>query len=543
MALGERVSPTTLPAALAQRATRDAERPFLLSPAGRTTFGEADSQAEALAAALHGLGVEAGDRVALLLPPCPEFAVATFAVAKLGAVLVPLNPRLPGPELQYLLRHSEAVVAVTIETFEGVDYLQLFEGLFPHLPELQYLVTVGEEDLWYDDRIFQYEDLISSGQGRDWAPPPEPEGEPGDEVFGLLYTSGTTGKPKGVLLTHANLVAVAVSAVERLGIGPDDRVVGVSALFHVFGLGQGLVGSVISGATLVLDAATDGPSTLDLVEKHRATVQYGTPTLYETQLLEQGARPRDLSSLRLALISGAPVSGGLPERVEEAMDAAVVIGYSVTETGALVSVSSPGADASARHYTVGTPLPGVEVRIVSDASVPDPEEVEGELPSESVGEIAVGGIGVMRGYYRQPRLTSRSLDPEGHFLTGDLGMLDEGGRLHLVGRHREVIIRAGHNVHPREVENRLGMHPAVQDVTVVGLPDPILGETICACVVPVEGAIVTEDELKEWCRSTLADHRVPDLVRLFDAFPMTGTGKVRRVEVARLLREAVRADT
>jgi len=210
---------TSLAGVLAQRATRDPERVFLLSPQGRMTFGEADSQAEALAAAFHGLGVEAGDRIALLLPPCPEFVVATFAAAKLGAVIVPLNPRLPGPELQYLLRHSEAVAAVTIEGFEGIDYLELFEALFPQLPELQYLVTVGEEDLWYDDRIFQYEDLLSSGQGRDYAPG-EASGAPVDEVFGLLYTSGTTGKPKGVLLTHANLVQVAQAAAERLGVGP-----------------------------------------------------------------------------------------------------------------------------------------------------------------------------------------------------------------------------------------------------------------------------------------------------------------------------------
>ncbi len=547
MALHQRASSTTLNQALAQRATVDPERAFLLSGAGRTTFGEVDSRAESMAAALHGLGVEAGDRIALLLPPCPEFAVSMFAAAKLGAVIVPLNPRLPAPELQYLLRHSEAVAAVTIESFEDVDYLQLFEALFPQLPELQYLVTVGEEDLWYDDRIFQYEDLMSAGQGRDYPAPSPAEPDPADDVMALVYTSGTTGKPKGVLLTHGNLVRVAASAVERLGIRPDDRVVGLSALFHVFGLGQGILGSLLSGSTLVLDTSSDGPATLDLVEKHRATVQYGTPTLYETQLLEQGARPRDLGSLRLALVSGAQVPTGLPARIETATGATVVLGYSVTETGALVSVTPPGASEAVRHFTVGTPLEGVEVRIVPDASVPDPEpglEAEaGDLPSESVGEIGVRGVGVMQGYYRQPRLTSRSLDPDGFFLTGDLGMLDEEGHLHLVGRHREVIIRAGHNVHPREVENRLGMHPAVLDVAVVGLPDAILGETICACVVPVEGAIVTEDELREWCRATLADHRVPDIVRLFDAFPMTGTGKVRRVEVARLLRESVRVDT
>jgi len=538
-----RVSPPTLTAALAQRATLDPERVFLLSGGGRTTFGETDSQAEAMAAALHGLGVEAGDRVALLLPPCPEFAVALFAAAKIGAVVVPLNPRLPGPELRYLLRHSEAVAAVTIETFEGVDYLQLFEGLFPQLPALKYLVTVGKEDLWYDDRIFQYEDLLSAGQGRDYPAAPAVEGEPEDAVVGLLYTSGTTGKPKGVLLTHANLIRIAAAAVARLDIRETDRIAGISALFHVFGLGQGLVGSVLAGSTLVLDPSTDGPATLDLIEMHRATVQYGTPTLYETQLLEQEARPRDLSSLRLALVSGAPVSGGLPARIESATGATVVLGYSVTEAGALVSVTPPDAPEAVRHFTVGLPLEGVEIRIVPDASVPDPEGDDEHLPSESVGEIGVRGTGMMDGYYRQPRLTSRSLGHEGYFLTGDLGMLDEEGCLHLVGRHRDVILRAGHNVHPREVENRLGMHPAVLDVAVVGLPDAILGETICACVVPVEGAIVTEDELKEWCRATLADHRVPDLVRLFDAFPMTGTGKVRRVEVARMLKDSARTDT
>lgn len=542
MALSERSSAGTLHGALADRAARDRDRPFLLGGDARLTFGETRDQAESLAAALHGLGVEAGDRIALLLPPCPEFAVALFAASRLGAVVVPLNPRLPGPELQYLLRHSEAVAAVTIETFEGRDYLQLFEGFLPHLPELQYLVTVGEEDLWYDDRIFQYEDLLSAGRGKDPAPETAAEGEPGEEIVGLLYTSGTTGKPKGVLLTHANIVEIARASVGRIGLRGDDRVVGVSALFHVFGLGQGILGCVLSGSTLLLDAEIDGRRTLDLIEKHRATVVYGTPTLFETLLLEHERRPRDVASLRLALVSGAPVPAGLPERIESALGAGVVLGYSVTETGALVTVTPADADRGVRHLTVGVPLDGVEVRIVADASVPEPEDTD-DLPTESVGEIAVRGIGVMRGYYRQPRMTSRALDPDGYFLTGDLGMLDEAGHLHLVGRHREVIIRAGHNVHPREVENRLSMHPAVHEVAVVGLPDPILGESICACVVPVEGAIVTEGELKEWCRATLAEHRVPDLVRLVDALPMTGTGKVRRVEVARLLKETAQTDT
>jgi len=542
MALLERLQQATVPAVLSHRATVDPERVFLLSRDARMTFGEAAGQSDALAAGLHGLGVEAGDRIALLLPPCPEFAVAMFAAAKLGAVVVPLNPRMTGPELRYLLRHSEAVAVVTIERFGGVDYLQLFEDLFPHLPELQYLVTVGEEELWYDDRIFQYEDLISSGQGRDYAVQNAADGGGEEEVFSLVYTSGTTGKPKGVLLTHGNLVGTAGATVEALEIGPEDRAVGVSALFHVFGLGPGLLGAVLSGSTLILEAEPSGPRVLDLIEKHRATIAYGTPTLFETQLREQSRRPRDLSSLRLSVIAGAPVPEGLPARVEEGLGATVVVGYSLTEASSLVAVGRVGDSQGERRMTVGRPLAGAEVRILADSAVSELEEF-GELPPESVGEIAVRGRGVMKGYYRQPRLTSQSLDPDGFYRTGDLGMLDDSGCLHLVGRHREVIIRSGYNVHPRELEDRLHMHPAVQEVTVIGLPDVILGESICACVVPIEGAIVTEDELRDWCGATLAEHKIPDRVRLFDGFPMTGTGKVRRVEVARLAREAVFADT
>lgn len=529
MALTERFRGFNVASSLALRATSDPERPFLISESGVLTYAEVDGQSDALAAALANLGVERGDRVALVLPSCPEFVVTVFAVAKLGAVVVPLNPRQPATELQYMLRHSEAVCAVTIERAYGLDFLQLFEDLVVRLPELQFLVTVGEEDLWYDDRIFQYEDLLSAGAGRDY---PGVDVDPAADCFALVYTSGTTGKPKGVMLSHTNLVSVAAGTGDALGLESGDRIAGVSALFHVFGLAPGLLSATLAGAALILADEPDAGVTLDLVEQHRATVLYGVPTLFVGEIVEQERTARDVSSLRLAMPAGAPVSRDLVDRIRERLCPVVVVGYSLTEMSSTVCVTRPGDSLEQRAVTVGPPLPGTVVRIL---------ERDGEaLPEESVGEIALKGPGVMLGYHRQPGETAAAFDPEGFLLTGDLGIVDEDGFVHLVGRRKEVIIRAGFNVYPREVEARLEAHPAVREAAVVGLTDPLLGEATCACIVPVEGAIVTNQEIMDWCREMLAEPKVPDQVRFFDSFPRTGTGKVRRIELARMCESAAR---
>lgn len=523
MALRDRFGGLSLAESLALRVQEDPGRPFVTCRERRMTYGEVDAQADALAAALHELGIEAGDRIALTLPNWPEFIVSAFAAAKLGAVIVPLNPRFTPPELQYMLRHSESVAVVTAESWEGVDYLARFEQFLGILPDLQYVVSVGEEDLWYDDRIHQYEDLVSSGEGREY---PRREGG-ADEPFAILYTSGTMGKPKGVALTHANLLTNAVLTAEALGLTPDDVVSGVNALFNAFGIGAGVLGTLAAGASLVLQESPDPCPALGSVEREGVTVLHGVPTNFILALDDPELARYRLGTLRTGIVAGAPVSEDLVERIRARLVPGVRVGYGLTETGNMVAVNTEHDPPGKQRTTVGRPLPGVEVRVL---------DVDGTvLPEESVGEVAVRGPGVMRGYYRQPGETAQVFTPDGFFLTGDLGMLDEEGFLHILGRRKEMIIRAGFNVYPREVEDRLHAHPAVLDVAVVGLPDEVLGEVACACIVPVEGAIVTGEEIREFCREVLADYKVPDLVRFLDEFPLTGSGKVRRVELARMI--------
>ena len=512
----------TISSALAGRAAQNPEAAFLLSRDGPVTYGEAAAQAEALAAALSNLGIEAGERIALLLPAWPEFAVTVFAASRLGASVVPLNPRLTLPDLRYRLRHSGAVCAVSAEDAYGIDYLQMFEDLLVDLPELRNLVTVGDEDLWYDDRIFQWEDLLSAGRGREIAARPANA----DEPFALLYTSGTTGKPKGVELSQTNLLHAAGETAEAVGLGPDDVVVGVSALFHAFGLGPGLLGTLLRGAGLVLLDDLDARAALGAARRHRATVHYGVPSLFAMEMREiEGGSGRAPGALRVCMASGGPMSDGLARRVEKCFGAPVLAAYTLTEAASTVAAGRVADPSGKRRFTVGRPVGETSVRVTDDDGV--------LLPPESVGEIRVRGPGVMCGYYRQPAATTAAFDGEGYLRTGDLGMLDEDGYLHLVGRRVDTIARGGFDVHPREVEDRLAAHPAVERAVVVGVPDDVLGEAVCACVVRVEGGVVTEEELREWVALALAKYKLPDLIRFMDDLPLTSTGKVWRMELVR----------
>ena len=492
------------------------------------TYAQVEAQASALAASLAELGIGAGDRVAINLPNWPEWIVSLVAIAKLGAIVVPVNPRLAYHELKYQLRHAEVSCAVTVERWEDQDYLETFEDLLAELPDLQYLVTVGKEDLWYDDRIFQYEDLVSGGEGRPVPPLAGDDangGANGDADLALLYTSGTMGKPKGVRLSHRALVETALRAGEAVEMDPSDRVLLSVPLFAVFGVSVA-VGTIAAGATLVLQEHFRADEALRLIEREHVTVMEGVPTMFQLLLRDPGFEPARLGRLRTGVIAGGPVSVALLERVRPWCD--VQVAYGLTETGPTVAITRFGDAPERRLTSVGRPLPGTDVRIVDSES-------RATLPPGTEGEIAVRGPGVMSGYARMPGETARSFSPDGYLLTGDLGVLDAEGYLHVVGRGKDAIVRGGFQLWPREIEDQLRAHPAVDDVCVIGIPDEVLGERICACVVPVEGAAVTAEELRDFARDTMADYKIPDIVRFFDAFPLTGSGKPKRRDLEQLV--------
>jgi fatty-acyl-CoA synthase len=435
-----------------------------------------------------------------------------------------LDPKIPASELQYLLRHSEAVAVITMERTPEVDYLETFEALLPGLPDLQYLITVGEEDLWYDDRIFPFEDLLSSGAGRKI---PERVQMESEGTATLFYTSGPSGKPRGVLLSHASLLAAARGTMEALGLRPDDRAIGVTGLFHLFALGPGILGAILSGSSLILQPESGPEETLDLIAQWGGTIHYGVPTAFASELLEQRRHPRNLRTLRRGLVAGAPMLEELHRAVEAELCPSLLTAYSLTETGSVLALNRPEDPEAIRRQTVGRPLPGTEVQVMDeDGSL---------LPVESLGEVVVRGPGIMKGYYRQPAATAAVLREDGFLRTGDLGMVDEEGFIHLVGRRRDVILRSGSNLHPGEIEDRIRQHPAVETAMVVGVRDEILGEAVSAAVVPVEGALVTGEELRDWCARTLPPYKVPDRVHFLESLPTAKDRTLRRVELVRIL--------
>ncbi len=515
----------TVASALIDRAEADPAAVYLHGVDGALSYGRVAASAEAMAASLANLDVAKGDRIAVVLPGCPEFVVAAFAAARLGAVIVPVNVGLTGSELRYVLRHSGAVCAVSVETFAGVDHLQLFEDFLVELPDLRHLVTVGRGDLWYDDRIYRWEDLLSAGRGKADGSAARPKVR-ADDVFAILYASGSRGKPRGVELAHRNLLHSASQVADAWKLGPADALAGVGRWHQVFGLGPFLLGTALSGASAILGRdAQDGADALARANRLGASVLCGVPSLLASVLraVERGAAVPD--SLRLSVAFGAPLRDDLARRIEAALGAPLVAAYSLPEAGGVVSVGRPEDPVGKRVQTAGRPIAETAAKVVDDDGAP--------LPDESVGEIRVRGPGVMRGYHRQPRETAAWVDAEGFLRTGDLGMVDEDGYVHLLGRREDVVIRGGITVQPREVEERLLAHPAVAEAVALGVDDDVLGEAIHACVVTVEGGVATEAEVVAWCRAALASYKAPDVVSFVDELPLTGSGKVWRHELRR----------
>ncbi len=495
------------------------DMPFVSNEATALSYLQMDEDSRALAASFQSLGVGRGDRIALALPPCVEFAIAAFAASRIGAVIAPLNPASTLADLRYGLRHSNATCAVTVESGEGADLHQFFDEAFlDSLPELRCVVTVGEEELWYDERTHQWEDLLSSGRAKELDPP---VGASPEDPFALLYTAGRGGKPRGALLSHAGLLYAASETNRAVGLREEDVIVATSRAVDVFTLGASLIGAALGGARLHFGP---NPQAAAFSGISGAAIYHGAvPTLVRAgRALPEEGHPRGVRAL---VAHDAPVGDRRAADLESAFGAPLLVAYARTEASGVVSIATADDAEDRRRFTAGRPAQRTRLRIQ--------DETDAHQPVESVGEIRIRGPGLMLGYHRQPKESAQVLDEDGYFRTGDIGMIDEEGFLHVLGRSANVVISGGVEVHASEVEARIAAHPAIASAAVVGVPHATVGEAVYACAVREEGGTATNEEIRRWCRQALPDFKVPDEVIFVDALPTSSAGVVRRPELIR----------
>ncbi|MGY1689888.1 long-chain-fatty-acid--CoA ligase [Geodermatophilus sp. SYSU D01105] len=459
-----------------------------------------------VAAGLRARGVTPGDRVGMVLPNVLSFPVVFYGALMAGAAVVPMNPLLKAREVEYYLRDSGARLVVALDSVGGAATEAAGEvGVDA--------VTVGPTDAG---------DALAGDAGGDVV-----ERDDTDAAV-ILYTSGTTGQPKGAELTHANLRGNARTTQETLLEGtPDDVIMGCLPLFHVFGLTCALNAGVLAGACLTLLPRFDGAKALEIVQRDRVTVFEGVPTMFAAMLHQPDRDRYDVSSLRLCVSGGSAMPVEVMRGFEEAFGCIVLEGYGLSETSPVASFNHPHAER--KPGTIGTPIRGVEMRLVDD---------EGrDVPEGEVGEIAIRGENVMKGYWRKPEETAKAI-PDGWFRTGDLARRDADGYYAIVDRKKEMIIRGGYNVYPREIEEALYEHPAVAEAACVGVPHADLGEEVAAAVALKPGATADPAELQAWVKERVAAYKYPRHVWLVDALPKGPTGKIlrRAVEVPQEVR-------
>jgi long-chain acyl-CoA synthetase len=485
---------------LLDTAARDEAHPALRMDDAVLTFGEFRDAALRVAAGLQARGVEPGDRVGLVLPNVVSFPVVFYGALLAGAAVVPMNPLLKAREVEYYLRDSGAKVVVALAPAEPVVEAAGTVGIDA--------VTVGPtlpEELMHGGALDAVVDRAD------------------DDLAVILYTSGTTGQPKGAELTHANLAGNARTTAETLlESTTDDVVMGCLPLFHVFGLTCGLNTTVLRGSTLTLIPRFDGAKALSVIERDKVTIFEGVPTMFSAMLHSDDADKVDVSSLRLCVSGGSAMPVEVMRSFEETFGCIILEGYGLSETSPVASFNHPHAER--KPGSIGTPIAGVEMRLVDD----DGKDVR----AGEVGEIAIRGENVMKGYWQRPEDTANSI-PDGWFRTGDLARQDDDGYFFIVDRKKEMIIRGGYNVYPREIEEALYEHPAVAEVACIGIAHPELGEEVAAAVALKPGASAEVEELRNFVKERVAAYKYPRQLWLVDSLPKGPTGKIlrRAVEV------------
>ncbi len=494
------VSVDSLALALRESAQRRPEQLALIAGESRLSYAELAALVERVAAGLGQVGVQPGDRVALILPNCPQFVISYLATLWLGATAVPLNPLLTPDEAGYIVQDAEARAVVALEQTAPL-------AAAARAASVEHLIVSGEQ---LPEGAVDFSALAAA----------EPEGlpEPGggdDDPAALMYTSGTTGRPKGAQLSHCNLISNALAAVEAVQMTEDDVFLTVLPLFHSFGATVCMVVPLLTGATSVLLPRFEALSVLEAIEREGATIYPGVPSMFAVLAGLKTERSFDLSSLRLCISGGAPLPDPVLRAFEDRYGATLLEGYGPTEASPVVSVNR--SRERRKVGSVGPPLPGVEVEIQDDKGR--------ALPTGEIGEVCVRGRNVMSAYWRDADQTAEALRG-GWLLTGDLGRVDEEGHLYIVDRKKDMIIVGGLNVYPREVEDVVRGLPEIRDCAVVGVHSPLHGERVKVFVELHEGETGSAERVIEHCTPHLAHYKVPRAVEFIEELPRSATGKV-----------------
>ncbi|MEJ8542640.1 AMP-binding protein [Methanothermobacter wolfeii] len=511
----------------------------------RFTYREFNDRVNLMAKGLLSIGIKKGDHVGIWATNVPDWLTFLFATAKIGAVLVTVNTAYRSHELEYVMKQSDMKAIAIIDGFRDVDYIQTLYELVPELktherghlrserfPELRSVIYIGAQK---HRGMYNTHELMLLGRHVPDSKLEEAAAElRNTDVINMQYTSGTTGFPKGVMLTHRNILNNGYYIGERQRFTEEDRLCLPVPLFHCFGIVLGVLAILTHGGTLVMIELFDPLLVLAAVEKEKCTALYGVPTMFIAEFTHPMFDMFDLSSLRTGIMAGSPCPIEAMKRVMNDMNMKeVTIAYGLTEASPVFTQTSVDDPIEKRVETVGTPLPHIEVKIV------DPETGE-ELGPGEPGEICCRGYNVMKGYYKMPEMTAEAIDEDGWLHSGDLAVMDEDGYYSIVGRIKDMIIRGGENIYPREIEEFLHTMPGVKDVQVVGIPDEKYGEIVGAFIIKEDDADLLEEDVRDYAIQRIARYKVPKHVFFVDEFPLTASGKVQKFKLREMAVELLK---
>ncbi len=502
----------------------------------RYSYDQFNQVCRQVAKGLLRLGVKKGDHLSIWAYNVPEWVILQFATAKIGAVLVTINTAYKSAELEYVLQQSDSTTLFMVRSFKDTDYVKTLTDVIPalatsepgnlqhgKLPFLKNVVFIGQDT---PAGMMNFEQIIALGTEVSDAELAAVEATLNcHETINMQYTSGTTGFPKGVMLTHANIINNGFNIGECMKFTEKDRLCIPVPFFHCFGCVLAVLACVTHGSTMVPVEIFDPLKVLQTIEAEKCTAVHGVPTMFIAELEHPDFRKFDLSSLRTGIMAGSPCPIEVMKRVIRDMHASeITIAYGQTESSPVITQTRTDDPIELRVATVGRALPDVEVKIVDI-------ETNATLPPGKQGELCTRGYLVMKGYYKMPEETARAIDAEGWLHTGDLAIMDENGYCKITGRIKQMIIRGGENIYPREIEEFLYTHPKVSDVQVYGVPDKKYGEQVMAAIIVKQGMTMTEEEVREFCKDRIANYKIPKYVKFVEGYPMTASGKIQKFKL------------